>query len=138
MANLGSKRRVFNDPGHAHELTFSTYRRTRLLTDQATCRDFLRNLDRARNTYFFEVWAYVLMPDHVHLLLWPKEQVYSMTEIRASIKQPFAKTALARLESYSDPRLDNLSPNGRRHFWQTGGGYDRNINSSRACQKNIE
>jgi hypothetical protein len=49
--------------GHAHALNFSTFRRTRLLSDEAHCRAFLRNLDRARQKWAFEVWAYVLMPD---------------------------------------------------------------------------
>ena len=66
-----AKRRTFNDPGHAHELTFSTYRRTRLLEECAVCRLFLSKLDEARRGHRFEVWAYVQMPDHVHLLVWP-------------------------------------------------------------------
>ena len=57
-----SRRRVFNDPGHAHELTFSTYRRKRLLEDGAVCRAFLAALDAARKRHAFQVWAYVLTP----------------------------------------------------------------------------
>ena len=132
------KRRVFNDPGHAHELTFSTFRRTRLLEDVAHFRAFLKNLDRARRELAFEVWAYVLMPDHVHLLVWPRSGVYSMADLRQSLKQPVAKAALARMVALGGPRLSRLNDGRGRHFWQLGGGYDRNIHSAQACKGSID
>ena len=78
------------------------------------------------------------MPDHVHLLLWPSEPVYDMADIRQSIKQPFAKAALARMTELKDPRLARLSNTRRRHYWQPGGGYDRNMHSAAACKKSID
>lgn len=110
----------------------------RLLEDDAHCRAFLRNLDRARKEWRFQVWAYVMMPNRVHRLLWPTEPVYDMADIRQSIKQPFAKAALARMTVLQDLRLARLSDKRRRHYWQLGGGYDRNMHSAAACKKSID
>ncbi|MBS1716038.1 MAG: transposase [Armatimonadetes bacterium] len=132
-----ARRRVFNDPGHAHELTFSTYRRKRLLEDETVCRAFLSALDAARKEHAFQVWAYVLMPDHVHLLLFPTGLEDSMAGIRQAVKQPVAKFGLATMRELADPRLQQLHDGRRPRFWQPGGGYDRNMHSSKACRKSI-
>ncbi|MCG9894872.1 MAG: transposase [Fimbriimonadaceae bacterium] len=102
------------------------------------CRAFLRHLDRARTRHEFDVWAYVLMPDHVHLLVWPRSPSYRMAEIRNAVKQPFAREVLSRMEAEQDPILSRLQIGTRRRFWQAGGGYDRNIVSRNACLSSIE
>ena len=56
-------------PGHAHELTFSCYRRQTFLNDSVACQMVLYELDRSRTIYNFKVWSYVLMPHHVHLFI---------------------------------------------------------------------
>lgn len=66
------RRRVaYNDPGDAHELTFSTYRRTRYSLDPENCALLLSRVDAARERLGFKVWAYVVMPEHVHLFVFP-------------------------------------------------------------------
>jgi putative transposase len=65
-----NKRRVFDHDQHAHFLTFSCYRRTRLLDDDKTrmaVLDVLATLLSRRNGRCF---GYVLMPDHVHAIVW--------------------------------------------------------------------
>jgi REP element-mobilizing transposase RayT len=78
----------YNTPGDAHELTFSCYRRLPLLSKDRTRRWFLEALDQARRRRNFYLWAYVIMPEHVHILLWPRDGVYEMRLIRAAIKIP--------------------------------------------------
>jgi len=58
----------YNTLGHAHELTFSCYHRYDYLLDPIAYELFLSKLERSRKEYEFELWAYVLMFDHVHLL----------------------------------------------------------------------
>ena len=141
MAKL--KRKTFNNPGHAHELTFSTYRRTKLFVEDALCRLFLAKLETARRSHFFEVWAYVVMPDHVHLLVWPTLEKYDVSEFRKSLKGAFAREAVQLFRSREDPGLERLSVSAagvphQTRFWQTGAGYDRNIHSTAACKKSID
>ena len=64
-------RQSFNEPGQAHEITFSCYKRLKLLAKERTCLWFLEALDDARKKYQFELWAYVLMPEHAHILILP-------------------------------------------------------------------
>src|SRR5512146_576758 len=55
--------------GHLHFITFSCYRRQPLLA-QASVRDqFLKILEEVRCRYRFVVVGYVVMPEHVHLLI---------------------------------------------------------------------
>ena len=61
----------WNTPWQAHGLTFSCYRRQAFLSKDRT-RGYLADaVNRARETHGFHVWAYVFMPEHVHLLIWP-------------------------------------------------------------------
>jgi putative transposase len=58
-----------------------------------------------------------------------------MADIRSAIKQPVARRAIAFLRRESPDWLEKLTrQRGTRtetHFWQSGGGYDRNITTSR-------
>jgi len=64
---LGLKR--YQTMGHDHFVTFSCYQR-RPYFRSAKSRDlFERSLEQSRQKYQFEIYAYVVMPEHVHLLL---------------------------------------------------------------------
>jgi len=105
----------YNEPGHAHSLTFSCYQNKPLLKSDQAKRLLADSLEGARGRHEFDLWAYVFMPEHVHLLLWPRNQEYSISAILKAIKQPMAFRAL-KAGLAESPR-----------FWQRGGGYDRNI-----------
>jgi putative transposase len=55
--------------GHDHFITFSCYHRLPFLNDDHARAVFLETLERLRERHRFHVFAYVLMPEHVHLLL---------------------------------------------------------------------
>ncbi len=136
------RRRSMDFPNHAHELTFSCYKGYRLLSRDRTRRWFVESLDRARSRHEFELWSYVVMPEHAHILLLPLREEYKMEAILKSIKESVARRATNYLRR-TDPqwleRLTVRSTDGRvrRHFWQPGGGYDRNIVSQRALVSSI-
>jgi putative transposase len=69
--NRSARRRAYNIPGHAHELTFSTYQRYPFLRADRCCGWLADSIAVAREKQAFWVWSYVFMPDHVHLLLNP-------------------------------------------------------------------
>ncbi|MGD9720357.1 MAG: transposase [Pirellulales bacterium] len=91
----------------------------------------LDGLSRGRELGLFDLWAYVIVPEHVHLVLWPHRGV-GVSTILKSIKQSVAMRAIRWLEQ-NDPsyliKLVELRPNGNysHRFWQRGGGYDRNL-----------
>ena len=55
--------------GEFHFLTFSCYRRLPLLGTDAAYSVFEQELETVRLRYGFVVAGYVLMPEHVHLLV---------------------------------------------------------------------
>ena len=68
----------YHQTGHFHFVTFSCFHRKALLAT-STSRDlFARSLETMRVRYDFVVAGYVLMPEHVHLLVSePKEAALS-------------------------------------------------------------
>jgi putative transposase len=136
-------RRAFNIPGEAHELTFTCYHRLPLLVKDRTRKWFLEALTWVRQRYSVELWAYVIMPEHAHVLLFPTKPNYEMEDILKSLKLSVSKKALAWLRKHDPGWLVNLKgevADGRvrYHFWQTGGGYDRNIVSRSAVWASID
>jgi len=124
-------RRNYNDPAHAHELTFSCYHGFPFFQAERTCQWLADAIKAARVKYEFDVWAFVFMPDHIHLILHPRVAESDIATIRRAIKEPVARQALAWLDENAPQWIPKLTiqKNGRarRYFWQTGGGYDRNI-----------
>jgi putative transposase len=55
--------------GHLHFITFSCYRRLPFLHAVGAKELFVKELSRVRREYEFALVGYVLMPEHVHLLL---------------------------------------------------------------------
>lgn len=121
-------RQAINLEGHAHELTFTTYKKARVLTRPGIAEGFLRALDEARQTFEFDLWAYVVMPEHCHILIRPRLETYKMSVILSAIKNPASKAAFEACpelrETMTVPRRGRLP---EHRLWLPGGGYDRNI-----------
>lgn len=124
-------RRNDNDAGHAHELTFSCYQRYTFLAKDRVCELLIDAIQHARQALDFDLWAWVFMPDHVHLIIRPRNPSYDIATIRRLIKEPVARNALRWLSEHDPdwlPKLTRLrGSRTERLLWQSGGGYDRNI-----------
>jgi putative transposase len=59
----------YQQTGEFHFLTFSCFRRRTYLSTVAAMKLFEDALERIRLRYFFAVAGYVVMPEHVHLLV---------------------------------------------------------------------
>jgi putative transposase len=135
-------RRNLNEPGHAHELTFSCYKRFPFLKAERTCAWLADSIEAARTSLDFDLWAYVFMPEHVHLIVRPRQNAYDMASIRQAIKAPVARQAIEYLDQIESPWLDKITRirAGKRErlFWQSGGGFDRNITEPATLMRMIE
>jgi len=70
----------YQTEGSYHFITFSCYRRLPYLNDDPARIVFEEILERLRQRHQFYVFGYVLMPEHVHLLLSePRQQTLSNT-----------------------------------------------------------
>ncbi|QDU87369.1 Transposase IS200 like protein [Pirellulimonas nuda] len=131
----------YDTPGDAHFLTFSCFRRLPLLDRDRSRRWLLQALRLGQTKQMFDLWAYVIMPEHVHVILLPRSDA-RIAEILSTIKQSTSKRALVWLrENAPDylPQLSDAQPNGTHcyRFWQRGGGYDRNLRSVRDVHEKI-
>src|SRR5260370_17509601 len=87
----------YNLPGHAHELTFSCFHRLPLLNRDRTRLWFLDACESARGRRNLALWAYVIMPEHIHIIVYPRDPVYKVSLIRTALKTPFQRKALPSL-----------------------------------------
>lgn len=92
------RRRSFHEEGDAHELTFCCHNRLDLFDDDFACQTFLDALDVSRRELKFEVWAYVIMPNHIRLVLWPSQKEVQMASILQKVKQPVSRRMLSRYQ----------------------------------------
>lgn len=124
------RRPILNEPGHAHELTFSCYHGYPFLRAERTCTWFAEAIEAARKEYDFALWAYVFMPEHAHLLIYPRQPVYDISAILKAIKEPVGRKAIGHLTKHAPDWLPRITVRRgkrvERRFWQAGGGYDRN------------
>jgi putative transposase len=95
--------------GHSHFITFTCYQRMEHLTNAQVCSVVLRALENTRSRYGLRVFGFVLMPEHVHLLLSEPERG-TLARALQSLKSASARMARgARAE-----RNGATTP-----FWQT-------------------
>jgi putative transposase len=95
---------------HLHYLTFSCYRRQPKLRPAQAKATFERALEATRLRYGLCVIGYVIMPEHVHLLL----------------SEPWARTLATALQGLKQSVSRQLSLRRREPFWQAR-YYDFNV-----------
>ena len=78
-----------------HFITFSCYRRRRYLDPIRSKNAFLHVLEQTRQKYQFEIDGYVVMPEHVHLLL-GEPKVGDISKVILVLKQRTAKALLPK------------------------------------------
>jgi len=102
----------YNEPGHAHELTFSCYQQLPLLSRDRTRAWLAEAIQLARVRLQFDLCAYVFMPEHVHLLIHPRQPDYRISTILWAIKRPVARRAILFLSQNSPEWLARLTGHG--------------------------
>jgi len=135
--------RHYHEPGDFHELTFSCYRRMPLLTNDDWRRRLSRCAQDACEEMSFQLAAFVYMPEHVHLLVYPTTPEPDIGRYLARVKQPFSKQVKGLLMQSEAPLIKRLTVRERPgkfcfRFWQEGPGYDRNIFSPDALEASMD
>jgi putative transposase len=105
--------------GYLHFITTSCYRRMPLLAGPRYRDLLLEVLEGVRRRYRFVVVGYVLMPEHVHLLLSEPERG-NPSKVMQAIKQGFARRLLRGLRAACDLRQGILwnTALDDGHIWQ--------------------
>ncbi len=132
--------RRYDLPNHAHELTFSTYRSVHLLSRNDIAPIMLEAVTRACERFDVTMLAFVIMPNHVHLLVRPMgDDPAPMKDYLAAIKRP-ASHRIHRILETTLLEIEAKLSKSRTGFrlWQHGGGYDRNLTSPKAIVASID
>jgi putative transposase len=93
--NVPSNLRRYQETRDLHFITFSCYGRQPKLGTPAPRSQFERSLEQTRLRYRFSVIGYVVMPEHVHLLLSEPEYGSLATALQA-LKQSVSRTLALR------------------------------------------
>jgi putative transposase len=111
--------------GDLHFITCSCYRRQPLL-GTARRRDLLLTvLEQVRRRYQFVVVGYVVMPEHIHLLIGEPQEKTPSTVMQA-LKLGFARRVLAQARRQRNPAQAVLFDRAPQHIWQKR-FYDFNV-----------
>ncbi len=135
------KLRHLDNLGTVRFVTFSWFHRYRLFQSPLIIRTFLKELSQFREQGI-KILGYVIMPEHVHLVLYPPSDIALGKEI-GRLKSRSARNLLPLLEKTSNLSFDLLNPEKfKRSFWQQR-CYDHNCRSPekvlekiRYCHKN--
>jgi putative transposase len=100
----------FQECRQVHFLTFSCYRRRPNLNNDAARSTFVSALERVRVHYQLCVYGYVIMPEHVHLL----------------VNEPEHGTLAQALQSLKQGVARRLALRAKDSFWQAR-YYDFNV-----------
>lgn len=119
MGGVPNRLHRYYGAGYSHFITTSCYQRLPLLGSPRRRDLFLRVLEQVRRRYHFVVAGYVVMPEHVHLLI-SEPGRGNPSLVMQAIKQGFARRLLARLRRSEDARQFSLwsGPIERGRIWQ--------------------
>jgi len=131
----------FDDSSYAHFITTKTYNNCPYFKDEESCRILVEELEFYSKKYAFVLTGYVIMPNHLPLLVWwDKEEKprLSVSHIMRGIKGATARRiidlirrkGLEQMLQSTHRRPDSKShrQNLRFRLWQRG-FYDFNIYS---------
>ena len=125
----------YQQAGELHFITFSCYRRRALLGSPLARRIFEQTLERVRRWYDLGVFGYVVMPEHVHLLVSEPEHsslAVAIQMLKQIVAQKLRPTLSPKAGEKGGAPRPSLAPQvgekgGRpRHFWQAR-YYDFNV-----------
>ena len=109
------ERRIYDDEHHAQFVTFSCYRRRRLLDDARSRQVVMGTLAGELKKHTGVCCGFVVMPDHVHAILWfPKHECLSpfMQVWKSRTSRLLKRIVRGRLQHYQT----HIRP--KEPFWQ--------------------
>ncbi len=105
----------FHESGQTHFLTFSCYCRRPLLAQLGAPQVFEKALERVRRKFALSVFGYVVMPEHVHLLLSEPEGA-PLADAVKSLKQGVARRMIGEEEHFWQQRYYDFNVRNRSQF----------------------
>jgi len=101
--------------GHSHFVTFSCYHRQPLFSTPAARRCFESALERVRRSFGLGVYGYVVMPEHIHLLVSEPERGL-LADALKSLKQGVSRRLIGETEHFWQKRYYDFYCRNHRQF----------------------
>ncbi len=129
-----SKRRIYTDLAYAHFVTFSCYKRRKLLAPDQSKRIVVAALASQLSKHEGHCLGFVVMPNHVHALVWFADPLGI---------SPF----MNKWKECSSREIKTLYQTKLPHYWEATGGqdpvwqaryYDFNVYSAEKVEEKIE
>ncbi len=107
----------FNGLNTARFITFSCYHHYNLFKTSSSKEIFIKSLDALRNKHKYKLYGYVIMPNHVHLVVRPPEN-YKMGIFIGALKSITAREILSLWKTNNIKIYDKLKVNkgGKTRF----------------------
>jgi putative transposase len=118
----------FQESAQCHFVTFSCYQRLPRLGDDSLRQLFVECLERARRSYRFRVYGYVVMPEHIHLLV-SEPEIEDLAKAIQSLKIAVAQ----RMRYYSKTSGTFWQ---RRYYDHNVRGYESFVEKLRYIHRN--
>jgi REP element-mobilizing transposase RayT len=105
-----------NDNSCCFFITTTVVEFRKIFTEEKYLNILAESLKFCRDKYGFKLLAYVFMPSHIHLVVWPKEGS-SVSNFMRDFKKFTSKSIKDELEARKDPRLKvfKAAATGRRN-----------------------
>jgi putative transposase len=129
----------FDSLSTARFVTFTTYRRIKLLEFEPTMELVAKHISSLREVEQIKVHGYVIMPDHVHLVITPPDTVKLGLEIgKMKARSAHGILSIWRTIGLSVPMRLNIDhePTGQSAFWQRR-CYDHNCRTPEILKEKI-
>jgi putative transposase len=110
---LGLERR--HNLGHLHFITFSCHNRLPYLEAPKAKETLEQVIERTRSSHNFLLFAYILMPEHVHLLL-SEPKTHSLSSTLRVIKGESSKLLKGKRTQFWQPRYYDFNVFTTRKF----------------------
>ncbi len=146
---MPSKLRRYDEYGHVHFLTISCYRRLQFFRHDPVKRVFVDGMGHTRAKLRIRWVGYVVMPEHVHLLLFPMpigaDEPVGVSTVLHDLKQyvgRHGKEALRSIwrqaRSLGRPPMDAWAlGSGAKPFWKTR-AYDFNVTTEKTLHAKLD
>ena len=135
-----TKLRHYDNLGTARFITFSCHQRLHLLRDPEAITSLLEEINAARNKYNFALLAYVIMPNHVHLVIYPQPEC-KVGRVIGEIKSRTAKRIMPMLKARYPELVEKLHVDrdgeNRTVLWQRR-CFDHNCRSPEDVKEKID
>ena len=105
----------FQESGQSHFVTFCCYHRRPWFTTNTSRQTFETALERVRGSFGLWVYGYVVMPEHVHLLI-GEPQRRTLADALKPLKQGVSRRLIGEAEHFWQKRYYDFNIRNQRQF----------------------